>query len=93
MGAISTIEDGVGQVTIRGGVMGDVANGALTIVGGTTSNNWAHGLGSIPRIISVAPQDDNGADWKVTAVTAAIITVTIPVPQPGNSVFYVSAIP
>jgi hypothetical protein len=93
MGRISTIEDGVGQVSVRDGVMGDMSNGIITITAGNTLANFSHGLGAIPRGHSVSAQDDNGADWKVTAVTASIITVAIPVPQIGNAVFYISATP
>lgn len=91
MGRITTIEDG----TTRGvfdGAFG-ISNGLLTIIAGNTSANFSHGLGIIPRGHSVSAQDINGADWTVTALTAAIITVTIPVPQIGNAVFYISAIP
>lgn len=91
MGRITTIEDGVTRGVFDGSF--GISNGLVSITAGNTSANFTHGLGIIPRGHSVTAQDANGADWTVTAVTAALITVSIPVPQIGNAVFYVSAIP
>ena len=92
MGRIITINDGVMQASVFDGAYG-LAHSAVTITAGNTSVNWAHGLGVIPRIVSISAQDDNGADWKETARTAALITITIPVPQIADADFYIGAIP
>ena len=75
----------IGQ--FKSSMITNFVKGTATITAETTSVNVTHGNLTTPTIITIAPQDENGLGWYVTAIGATTFTINLQVPPVSDTIF------